>query len=114
MVDYLNWEAVPWNQQYEIVDRSTYEKRHFGDNEKTLDQIDPETYQKKQAEIDAYLKEINEELARLQALQPDHNNKSLSTEDEQLYKHLLALETELRNKTFSDPTIKEKLNISSN
>jgi len=80
MVDLLNWKsntANPWNQQYEIIDRDTYEKRHFGDNTKTIDQIDAATYNKNKNDIDVYLRELQEELDELKRI-TDKNESARS------------------------------------
>ena len=87
MVDYLGWKAVPGNQQYEIVDRLTYEDRHFpaatpakGMESITKNDYDKYSAQEKQ-EFEKHLKEIEEELAELN----DINNKAANqrTQDEQ-------------------------------
>lgn len=80
MVDLLNWKsntANPWNQQYEIIDRDTYERRHFGDNTKTIDQIDAATYNKNKNDIDVYLRELQEELDELKRI-TDKNESARS------------------------------------
>lgn len=113
MVDYVKWTEQN-NPQYRIISRDIYEKEHFWGGTKTLDQIDVDTYNKNKTEIDAYLHELSEELARLKELEDERTNKwSLDAANQKLYDQLKQLESELQNKNFTNvPEIKDLLGIS--
>lgn len=82
MVDLLNWKsntANPWNQQYEIIDRDTYERRHFpqaSNGIQNVSKTEYEQYTKKQQEdLARHFNEIKEEMERLEELNRVANPK---------------------------------------
>ena len=85
IVDYLGGQPNTWNpgnQQYEIVDRETYESRHFqvSSGMQTITKDDYEKYTSdQQKQLERHFKEIEEELKKLEEL----SNKSNLTPDEE-------------------------------
>lgn len=106
-------DVIPWTEThpvYEILSREDYEKRHFGNNEKTIENIDKETYDQNQEAINSYLKNLASELGKLKDLQEGQQNWTLSQQEKDLLKWLENLDQDLRWKAYSEE-IKETLGI---
>lgn len=95
MVDYLGGTSVPWNQQYEIVTREEYEKRHFpaATPEKGMQSITRNDYEKynddQKKALDEHFKQIEEELSELERIQEKRKNgKALEWNEELVEKSI--------------------------
>lgn len=97
MVDYLDGNSVPWNQQYEIVTREVYEKRHFpaATLEKGMESITRNDYDKynddQKNALNEHFKQIEEELSELQRIQEKRNKgENLEWNEELVEKSILT------------------------
>ena len=108
MVDIVEWTEN--HPIYEILDREKYEKKHFGNNDKTIDKIDKTTYEANQAAINKYLDELKQELERLGELERDRANWQLG-DNQNLYDRLSELKRELEWKNFAVEEIRQYLGL---
>ena len=86
IVDYINGvtPADVSSAQYDIVDRETYEKRHFG---APIQNVSAEKYREDKTNIDAYFAQLQKELDKLKELEEIAESER-TTEDSQVLRAL--------------------------